>query len=660
MLTGRVAFARDSATATLAAVLRDDPPPIAGIPHDLEGLLRRCLRKAPAKRFQSMADVRVVLEEVEEALTSGAGLVVATPAPRRRSLAWAGVGVVAAVVLAGGVWLGRRASGSRAGVPAPVPLTSYAGTCIDPALSPDGKIVAFAWNGEKQDNFDVYVKLVGPGAPLRLTTDPAADLYPAFSPDGTQIAFRRLLDGTRSAIVVVPVMGGPERRVADGRFIYSIRWSPDGSALLASRCDRTDLDCGLVVVTVGTGEVRRLESPSQSPYAGDAMPAISPDGRTVAFRRASTRANSEIYLVPVKAGLEPAGEPRRLTHEESTASEPAWTPDGKSIVFSVREGGADSPPGLRIIPASANGEKAERIEAAEGGTSPAISSDGRLAWVRRTRDENIWRRPFAGGTPERIAVSTRRDDDPRYSPDGSRITFASDRSGSPQAWISDADGSRARPLTAMQGTKTRGARWSPDGRSIVFLSNEPGQMEIYRTTPEGQTPQRLTVNPAQDGAPSFSRDGRWIYFGSNRDGDFQVWKMRAEGAEEPVRVTRNGGYAALESPDGRTLFYARRSEEAGFEVLSAPVGGGRETLVAPRIADWGDFDVTAGGIVCIDPRGANERIILHPFDGGPEKVLATLDRRPSFGISVSPDGRWLLYTLVEQDATELLSVDRFR
>ena len=95
MLTGRAAFARASATATLAAVLRDDPPPIAGTSTTWRPSVRRCLRKAPAKRFQGMADVKVALEEVEEALSSGAGLVVGTPAPRRRALRWAVGGAAA-------------------------------------------------------------------------------------------------------------------------------------------------------------------------------------------------------------------------------------------------------------------------------------------------------------------------------------------------------------------------------------------------------------------------------------------------------------------------------------------------------------------------------------------------------------------------------------
>ncbi len=660
MLTGRTAFARESATATLAAVLRDEPPAIAGIPHDLEALLRRCLRKAPPKRFQSMADVKVVLEEIEEALTSGAGLVVATPAPPKRMALRLGFAAAALALVVAGAWFARRGATARRELPAPVPVTSYAGTSASPALSPDGRFVAFSWNGEKQDNVDVYVKLVGPGSPLRLTADPAVDGNPAFSPDGTQIAFLRSRGGTKSEVFLVPAMGGPERRIAEGYFSTRIAWARDGSTLFVSRCGMPDTGCGLAALAVGTGEVRGLTKPPAGLWAGDQWPAVSPDGRTLAFRRAATRSNSEIWLLALTNELAADGEPRRLTHEGSTASDPAFTPDGKSVVFSVGAGGSGATPSLWIIPASASGEKAERLEVGEGGESPSISSGGRLAWLRWSRDENVWRLPLQGGAPERLVFSTRRDNDPHFSPDGKRITFASDRSGSEQVWIANADGSDARPLTAMKGTMTGGGRWSPDGTSIVFVSNEAGQMEVYRTTPEGQTPVRLTNDPGHDSGASYSRDGRFVYFGSNRDGGFQVWKVRSDGSGPPARVTRNGGFAALESSDGRALYFAKRIEQAVWSVWRMPADGGAEELVLPRIATWGDFDVTPEGIAFIDAPRAGARLAFRPFDGGPERLLHTMEKRTSFGVAVSPDGTSLLFSRYDQESTEILTVDRFR
>src|SRR6516225_7211404 len=97
----------------------------------------------------------------------------------------------------------------------PVPLTSYPGRELQPSFSPDGNEVAFVWNGEKQDNFDIYRKQIGTDKPLRLTTDPAKDFSPAWSPDGRSIAFGRLLSPLRSGVFIIPALGGPERKLGE-------------------------------------------------------------------------------------------------------------------------------------------------------------------------------------------------------------------------------------------------------------------------------------------------------------------------------------------------------------------------------------------------------------------------------------------------------------
>ena len=130
-------------------------------------------------------------------------------------------------------------------------------------------------------------------------------------------------------------------------------------------------------------------------------------------------------------------------------------------------------------------------------------------------------------------------------------------------WVASTDGSGAFQLTSMRGSVNSAGRWSPDGQRVVFLSNETGQSEIYTIGVNGGKPARLTNHPAHDTAPSWSGDGKSIYFGCNRSGDFQVWKMPATGGEA-VQMTRKGGYAALESPDGKFLYYTKRRASDGL------------------------------------------------------------------------------------------------
>ena len=661
MLTGQAPFARPSAPSTLAAILRDEPPAIEGLPRELEVLLARCLRKDPERRFQSIGDVRVALEEIADELASGRSAARSTGRPRHRPRPWAIASLTAIVLLAGGAWLGRQFLRKGPRELTAVPLTSYAGVVSSPALSPDGRQVAFAWNGEREDNFDIYVKLVGGGDPLRLTRDAAVDANPSWSPDGTQIVFRRTTGALEGALVLISALGGPERVLVQGLVGSHASFTPDGRALVTGFRDSVDGGLGLFVLDLATGERRRLTTSPPGTWAGDMAPAVSPDGRTVAFARALTRSNSEIYLLRLTEGLEAAGEPRRLTSEGTTAGQPAWTADGTRIAFSLGSGGLTSTQSLRVISAVDPGASSEAIPGAQGAHAPTLSAGGRLAYVRSQHDENVWRLSLPPrGDPVRLLYSTRWDSDPHYSPDGSQIVIASDRSGSPQLWLSDASGGGARQLTTMGGTMTSAGHFSPDGKRIVFLSNQDGQMEIYLTTTDGVAPRRLTNHPAHDSAPSFSRDGRRVYFASNRDGAFQVWALSPDDAAPPVRITRGGGFAAIEAPDGRTLFFAKRNAHGGWEIWRRPVGDGDEVQVLPSVATWGDFDVSPEGITWVDSTERHPALRRLRLPDGPETVLARLPRRVSFGLSVAPGGNDVLYTQLDLETSELMLVEGFR
>ena len=219
MATGRRAFQGDSKLSTLSAILKDDPKPAsevaAGVPRDLERIITRCLRKSPDRRFQAVPDLKVALQELKE--ESDSGSLGALPAAQHRSriVVWGVASLAAALLIGGAVWFFRSTSKAPEAAWHPVPLTTYEGIQQDPSFSPDGNEVAFSWNGPKQDNWDIYVKLIGTaGPPLRLTTDPAMDSSPAWSPDGRFVAFFRSLPPGKAAILLIPALGGPEHTVA--------------------------------------------------------------------------------------------------------------------------------------------------------------------------------------------------------------------------------------------------------------------------------------------------------------------------------------------------------------------------------------------------------------------------------------------------------------
>ena len=172
--------------------------------------------------------------------------------------------------------------------------------------------------------------------------------------------------------------------------------------------------------------------------------------------------------------------------------------------------------------------------------------------------------------------------DQRISPDGSRIVFASDSSGSQEIWVCNADGTKPMKLTDMKAGSTGSPSWSPDGKNIAFDSTKSGNSDIYVVSAEGGPVRRITTDPTEDAVPRWSRDGRWIYFGSNRSGSWQIWKMPSEGGKA-IQITKDGGMAARESVDGYVYYHDYWTQRKGL--WRVPVSGGPETLVLDRQID---------------------------------------------------------------------------
>ncbi|MFN0170314.1 MAG: TolB family protein [Bryobacteraceae bacterium] len=356
-------------------------------------------------------------------------------------------------------------------------------------------------------------------------------------------------------------------------------------------------------------------------------------------------------------------EPRQLTFDNRGSGNPAWTPDGREIIYSSNRLGSNTL--WRVAPGQ-TGEPKPLAGVGDGAFSPVISRAApgrapRLAFVSSRSDRSIWRvavsSPPSKEGPTPFISSTRNELSPQFSPDGKRIAFTSDRSGSTEIWLSDSDGSHATPLTSFRGPITDLPRWSPDGRRIAFHSRPGGQAEIYVISAEGGKPQRLTDNPTDDVAPSWSRDGKWIYFGSNRTGEHQIWKMPAAGGAA-VQVTKKGGLFALESPDGRFLYYTKVRGRTGL--WKAAADGSEETQIAESIF-YLSFTVELTGVYFLPEAGidAGTSIQVMGFDGGAARKIAAVEKRPHTHISVSPDGRWILYAQSSPPESDLMLVENF-
>ena len=342
MVTGARAFGGTSTPDTLSAVIRAQPKPpsavIAAIPSDLEKVILRCLRKDPQRRFQHMDDVKIALQDIKEESGSGVG----SPAPiarTRRIGRIVTLGAIVILVFAATTWVLRSHRPAEGPPPRVVPLTTLRGREFYPTFSPDGEQVAFAWDAA-QDNWDIYVTLVGSSNVRRLTTDPARDAVPKWSPDGRQIAFlRERPDG--NTIQVVSALGGEDRKLSDFVGANSIGWSPDGHWLVAGRSGENGSASqprGIYLIPVDGGEARSLIA--SSPVTTDSQPAFSPDGRRLAYvscsRLGEYTSPCDVYLVELNAAHTPLMPPRRLTTHRSVFRDSlAWARDGSAVIYAA-------------------------------------------------------------------------------------------------------------------------------------------------------------------------------------------------------------------------------------------------------------------------------------------------------------------------------------
>lgn len=596
------------------------------------------------------------------------------PAARKRHLWWITCALTAVLVGTGvDLWRWRvRSDRVSYGMPLPaVPLTGNRGYEGFPTFSPEGSRVAFSWEQPGKPSANIYVKLIGEGDPIPLTMNSDDDFAPAWSPDARWIGFLRVRGPWHAAIVIIPsVGGGQERELAEISFGLNeivlhgrsyeapppfLAWSRDGRWLLALEQKAPHEAFSIVRVSVKTGEKRALTFPPRQTN-GDGSLAVSPDGQTLAFTRTLGLFERDIYVVALSGDMLLRGEPRRLTFENKEIDGLAWTADGHGLVFSSKRGGRRE---LWQITAMPSGQPVRLAAAGDNPREVAISREGNhLAYSHQWQDWHIWRMALQADKRQQahtLISSSQLDGSGRYSPDSQRIAFESNRAGNDEIWTCQADGSHLVQLTAFRAW-AGSPRWSPDGQKIAFDGNAAGNWDIYVIGSQGGQSIRLTTSEANEVRPSWSHDGKWIYYSSKRTGHRQIWKIPAAGGVE-VPVTKHGGYVAFESPDGRDLYYTK---EQGLWKM--PVRGGVESRVLASLFQ-NNFALTGKGVYFLESSASSRTTLRLQFLDLKTKTIKSVGAVPvpiGNEMSVSPDGRWMLFNKSDRgDGSGLMLIENF-
>jgi Tol biopolymer transport system component/DNA-binding winged helix-turn-helix (wHTH) protein len=632
----------------LRKALGEDPPYIETVPkrgYRFVGAVRQLPLAAPPRRGKPPERHRELASEVSIGANS-----------RKNWLRIAGpilVGVACALA-ALIVYLRSRPRAELATLTA-VPFSALPGEESGPTFSPDGSHVAFAWDGGAapgSGGSDLYIKALGSETLLRLTQHPSRCIDAAWSPDGTQIAFHRVSDSD-TGVYVVPALGGPERKLRATHIPYcftAISWSPDGKWIAFVDSLPSGKDYRIYLLSIETLESKEI--PHAPRCQAEWWPAFSSDGKQLAYECLQGGAETGIYSVPT-SGLEP----KLITQFSGFPQGIAWTADNKRLIVSNYSNAGEL---VEITVADGSLRKLPFEDA----SLPAISRKGdKLAYTARTSNINIWRKDLVH--PQSAAVklisSTRVQLDPQYSPDGSHIAFESTRAGTHEIWISDADGTNLVQVSNFKNPLTGSPHWSPDGKKIAFDSRESGHPEVYTVDISERVPRRLLTNVTEKLVPGWSRDGKWIYFVSNEVGGQRIYRCPANGGDA-VALSQLGDYSfgPTESYDGETVYFTTSGVNSTLHMASVKHLGTESVLQEmPPVRNMTLWTLAPGGVYFVSTDASRS---VRYFDFATKKVrqIFEIGKPIGYGLSVSPDGRWILYSLIDEKKSELMLVDHFR
>ena len=562
-----------------------------------------------------------------------------------------------AVLLLGIAKTLRQEPASRSGDPALLqsqPLTSLPGRETQPAVSAEGGTVAFV-HQTLDGSSDLFIVHRESEGVLQLTEDRAIELSPVWSPNDREIAYARVEKG-HCEILRRAIEGGAVRRLVDCGDAPSpeLTWSPDGRWLAYPDRVGPDRGVGIVRFSLETDEKVVVTDPSAG--IEDSRPAFSPDGERLAFVRREASGIASLRVVTS------AGESERSIVEGAEHLwGHAWSSDGREIVYSFLVGetfalwrvGVDggSPP--RWLP----------IPGVQIARDPHIARRAEMlvfeSWVY---DVNLLRVDLTvpGSDPLEILPSTAWDSAPQISPDGTRLAFLSSRSGRGALWVSDLDGSQ--PERLAQGLRTIDTvpRWSPDGRYLAVVSTDKNATTAISLVEVTTGTVRSAGEQTAGGrAPSWSAEGRSLYFAAARQGSWQVFKIDPD-LGEASQVTRDGGFAALESEDGAWLYFSKRAEPGLFR---QPVAGGPvERLVDDLLpSDWGNWFLDGEAVVYPRVRGEETVLVrMEPASGKVSTIARVQGRILNPGIALSADGSQLFFARLENSESDLRWVRSFR
>ncbi|HEV8253716.1 MAG TPA: protein kinase [Vicinamibacteria bacterium] len=673
MLAGRRAFHGQSAIETMTAILQTEVPDVSAgdpsLPPAVGTIVRHCLEKDPAQRFQSARDMAFDLENVSTVSTPGAAL---PTARRRAAMPWA-VGAAAILAAAVGGFATGRYTERTPAAPAAVRvqrLTDRLGLEESPAVSPDGKSVAFtaAAGGRRH----IFVRLMAGGAPLQITRDDADHEFPRWTPDSSSLLyFSPGGEESSGTVWEISALGGVPRRIASG--ISGADVSHDGSRIAFFRFTEGQVDLMVAARDGSSEKVIAGLNPHSSRGMGSAQyeyPRWSPDDRLLAYQ-AGLNFTKTIFTIAAEGGA-----PRPIVEEGALIQGFSWRPDGEALIYSSSSGTTVLYlPSFNLWEAPLRRGAARQLTFGESSyLTPDVRTAGLLVASRVRSVFDVWKFPVKGTAAEAVANAvnltrqTGHVQTPSVSPGDRELVYLADSGGHGNLWVLNLGSGESRQITFEGDPRVAVGVpvWSPDGKAIAFVStrdNSPGNVGLWLVRPDGTDLHKVD---AHGGWACWSHDSRWLQYDTLPE--LVLKRMPAEGGPAATVRSDSASRSAL-SPDGKTLYYVLElpalTGRLDYELRAAspPEGPSRllAKIAAARVPSWQLFHpvISPDGLWLALPLtdGATTNIWAISTRDGSLRALTDFGQRPTFiarRVSWSSDGRSIYAALGEGDADVVL------
>ena len=573
LVTGQRAFIGNSRASVMAAVIRDEPAPLLQVtptaPRSLDLAIQGCLRKEPARRFQHISDVRMILEKAAEEIDSGittSSAAAALPSARRSWILPAALALLAGIGLASAYFLLLRAPAASDRKLKRITRLTYDGQSRSPALSPDGKLVAYSSTRIDGANWEIFVQQVdGGGAAVRLTNHPALDLEPAFSADGSKIYFRSVRPP--AGIYEVSTLGGEPRLLIEGASSPSP--SPDGKWLAYLR------DRHAYVRPAAGGQERSVASGLLIQYIFQ-QPVLVWNPQSTRFlsmgRNLDQKLPDDIYLLSIDGSPpQPTGFFQNLSRRNmmlSAQNSIAYWSRDDDIFFCAPSGDAVN---LWSLPLSQLRDGEPRaITSGVFHNLPFRIVGNRAVATTYQVDTSIWTLPadlnngVIKGPSRPLIQGGGRHQFPDITPDGSHLSFV--------RYTSRHDLFFRNLSTGVERTYTvpenvGHVSLSPDASRFVFMSFTPGTWALYTIPTTGGEATLLNKNAL--GRPrGWSPDGRYIVIWLVNNSGVDVVDVQSGQASPVLRPSRGTITSPRLSPSGQSLAAIQQRNGATYVILT--------------------------------------------------------------------------------------------